>query len=37
MDITELNFNNKKLTELPDLSYYPNLKILNCCDNNLQV
>lgn len=33
--ITELDFSHRNLTELPDLSEYINLKILNCCYNKV--
>lgn len=34
-EITDLNLENRKLTELPDLSEYVNLKRLFCYNNNL--
>ena len=33
--IIELDLSNKQLNELPDLSKYTNLEILNCNNNNL--
>lgn len=33
--ITELDLSNKVLRELPDLSKYTNLKILDCSNNNI--
>ena len=34
-NIIELNLSNKQLNELPDLSKYTNLEILDCYNNNL--
>ena len=34
--ITELNLSNTKLTKLPDLSLYTNLKKLNCSNNYIR-
>ena len=34
-NITELHLSNKGLTQLPDLSIYTNLKVLNCSRNQI--
>ena len=36
-DIERINLSNKDLTELPDLSRFTNLKMLDCCINSLFV
>jgi Leucine-rich repeat (LRR) protein len=35
-DVTELILTGKGLTELPDLSEYKNLKVLNCNYNKIK-
>ena len=35
LSITELDLSNQNLTELPNLSIYPNLKILYCSNNQI--
>jgi len=34
--VAEILCNDNKLTELPDLTYYTNLLLVDCCDNNIK-